>query len=76
MSPSRAVASRLACPRCGLVVGSARRHGEVEHCPRCIARSAGALSIRLEHCEAPARGQPRPRELIVRLARRIRGRAL
>jgi tRNA(Ile2) C34 agmatinyltransferase TiaS len=63
--------STLRCPRCGL--GQAKSAGEaVEHCPRCLARTAGALSIRLE----PRKRQPpptlQPREAILRLARRVR----
>jgi len=37
----------LNCPRCGYAM-SKRRDDDIEHCPRCLARTAGALSIRLE----------------------------
>jgi transposase len=76
MSAAAPAASRLTCPRCGLDVRLRRRSDDVEYCPRCIAQSAGALSIALERRpraggSAPSGG---PQELIARVARRVRAR--
>jgi hypothetical protein len=59
----------LVCPRCGLVE-TPRRSEPVEHCPRCLAQTAGALSIVLEPRKDPTRS--RARDAIERLARRVR----
>jgi Zn-finger nucleic acid-binding protein len=72
MSSVGSPAGALMCPRCGLKV-RASADGQVEHCPRCLARTSGAMSIQLVR---PARTAPRskthPRDAIVRLARRVR----
>jgi hypothetical protein len=76
MSSQAPASSRLTCPRCGLEVRTRRRAGEDECCPRCIAQSAGALSIHLERRGGgggpPARGAALQR--IARLARGVRAR--
>jgi hypothetical protein len=42
---------RLECPRCGITV-MLPAHGRDEFCPRCLARTRGALSVTLTPCEA------------------------
>jgi hypothetical protein len=49
----------LTCPRCGLSVAATRPEDAIEHCPRCFARTRGAMSITLSprisanRCRAP-----------------------
>jgi uncharacterized paraquat-inducible protein A len=44
----------MSCPSCGLTVTYKRgEDAEAEHCPRCLARSSGAMSIRLRPGAAP-----------------------
>jgi hypothetical protein len=38
--------TELSCPRCRLTVQAGRR-GEIEHCPRCLARTGGTTSVSL-----------------------------
>jgi hypothetical protein len=37
----------MSCPECGLTLSVARGRGDVEHCPRCLARTRGAVSVAL-----------------------------
>jgi len=37
----------LICPRCGLTVAGTRPEDAIDDCPRCLARTRGALSITL-----------------------------
>jgi hypothetical protein len=61
----------LVCPHCGLEVKTAPGGEEVENCPRCLARSGGALSVYLSNAE---REQSRRRGVIAgRLLRLQRG---
>ncbi len=48
--------TQMNCPSCGLTVSF--RTGESsqgETCPRCLARSSGAMSVRLRRGAAPKR---------------------
>jgi hypothetical protein len=60
----------LSCPRCGLSVAVTRPEDAIEHCPRCLARTRGALSITL----SPLGSEDRARSagVIGRLTRRRR----
>lgn len=49
--------TRLTCPRCALNVRSADRLGEIEHCPRCLARSGGTESVTLLPSSSLAQSQ-------------------
>lgn len=60
----------LNCPRCGLTVATTSPEDAVEHCPRCLARTGGALSIALSP-DIAAAGRQSPR-VIARLTRRSR----
>jgi hypothetical protein len=40
--------SVLSCPRCGLTVPVSQHQNDVEHCPRCLARSRGTMSVSLD----------------------------
>jgi hypothetical protein len=62
--------SDLSCPRCGLTVAVKRPDDAVEHCPRCLARSRGTLSITLSPLSSDDRG--RSPGVIARLTRRGR----
>ena len=50
--------TELNCPLCGLKVASATSQAapEMTDCPRCLARSGGALSVELELRSAAASG--------------------
>jgi Zn-finger nucleic acid-binding protein len=76
MSSQAPASSRLTCPRCGLEVRTRRRSVEDECCPRCIAQSAGALSIRLERRAGGGESSERAAALqrVARLARGVRAR--
>jgi hypothetical protein len=69
MSPRHARGARMTCPRCGLQVRT--RTGEPEHCPRCIAQSAGALSVRLEPSAAAGVDERQRHRAILQLAGRV-----
>ena len=60
----------LSCPRCGLTVAVTRPEDAIEHCPRCLARTQGALSIALTSLGYADRG--RSPDAIARLSRRGR----
>lgn len=77
MTTARAFTSGLTCPRCGLKVTTAHRSGVDEYCPRCIAQSAGALSVLLERRPSAGDSAPanRPRKLVARVAQGVRARA-
>jgi Zn-finger nucleic acid-binding protein len=47
--------STLICPHCRLEVTTVPGGIEVEHCPRCLARSGGALSVYLSAKREPTR---------------------
>ena len=55
--------TKMSCPACGLAVSF--RNDEPldssEHCPRCLAKSRGALSIRLKPGAPPAHASPERR---------------
>jgi transposase len=63
--------SNLNCPRCGYVM-IRRRDDDIEHCPRCLAQTAGALSIRLEPGSRKELSSSSTRDVISRLTRRVR----
>jgi tRNA(Ile2) C34 agmatinyltransferase TiaS len=69
MSPRDTRSARMTCPRCGLQVRTRGR--EPEHCPRCIAQSAGALSVRLEPSAAAGIDESRRHRAILQLAGRV-----
>ncbi|HEY0517507.1 MAG TPA: hypothetical protein VGD00_10330 [Solirubrobacteraceae bacterium] len=48
--------TELSCPHCGLVRAAAPGENEVQLCPRCLARSGGALSVFLA-APTPQRGR-------------------
>ncbi len=56
-APVAARLDSLTCPRCGMAVMLPAR-GCDELCPRCLARTGGALSVTLTPCE-PGRGHRR-----------------
>jgi hypothetical protein len=60
----------LSCPRCGLTVAVTSPEDAIEHCPRCLAQTQGALSITLNPLVSADRG--RSPGVIARLARRGR----
>jgi hypothetical protein len=60
----------LNCPRCGLTVAVTRHEDALEHCPRCLARTGGALSIALAPPSSAAAS--RSPGVIPRLTRRGR----
>jgi hypothetical protein len=46
--------TRMNCPTCGLTVSLGRQETpRGETCPRCLARSSGAVSVRLRSGLAP-----------------------
>lgn len=61
----------LNCPSCGYAM-SKRRDDDIEHCPRCLAQTAGALSIRLEPRTDTRSSQAAAQGVIDRLTRRVR----
>ena len=61
----------LNCPRCGYAM-SMRRDDDIEHCPRCLAQTAGALSIRLEPPSGNRTSRSAARTVIDQLTRRVR----
>jgi hypothetical protein len=45
---------QMNCPSCGLTAAFKRgEDADAEHCPRCLARSSGTMSIRLRPGVAP-----------------------
>ncbi len=62
----------LTCPHCGLVKAVPAGESGVQHCPRCLADSGGALSVFLT--DAQPRRQSSPRLIAERLMRLGRGR--
>jgi Zn-finger nucleic acid-binding protein len=44
---SASTTTRLRCPHCGLELACEEIEAEIEDCPRCLARSSGALSVEL-----------------------------
>lgn len=66
---------KMHCPACGLAVPvESREQGSNESCPRCLARSRGALTVELTTEASPGRFSREPR-IVARLRRRA-GRAL
>ena len=47
----------LSCPRCGLTVAVTMPEDAIEHCPRCLAQTQGALSITLNPLVSADRGR-------------------
>jgi hypothetical protein len=67
--------SSATCPECGLNVSFKRgERVNSEPCPRCLARSSGARSIRLGRRVAPRRVPPERR--VVEMLRKRGGRTL
>lgn len=66
----RCVMPDLSCPRCGLTVAVPSPEDAIEHCPRCLAQTQGALSITLNSLVSADRG--RSPGVIGRLPRRGR----
>ena len=59
------------CPLCGLTVPHDTDESLTWRCPRCLARSSGALSVALEPVPAPRRPRlPRFSRRLLRPARR------
>jgi Zn-finger nucleic acid-binding protein len=48
--------TELTCPLCDLTVpvAASRAAPEMEHCPRCLAHTDGALAVKLERTRADA----------------------
>jgi ribosomal protein L37AE/L43A len=61
----------LNCPSCGYAM-SKRRDDDIEHCPRCLAQTAGALSIRPEPRTDTRSSRSAARGVVDRLTRRVR----
>lgn len=68
--------TKMNCPACGLAVSFRRSEqtGSAEPCPRCLARSSGALSIRLKPGAPPKRVSPERR--VIDVLRKRAGRPL
>ncbi|MHB8532437.1 MAG: hypothetical protein ACYDC2_06925 [Solirubrobacteraceae bacterium] len=49
----------LVCPHCGLTKTVPASEPEDQHCPRCLARSGGALSVFLGEAKPARRSSPR-----------------
>ena len=65
------MARLLSCPHCGLTKTAADDERDLGHCPRCLARSGGALSVYLSE---PGRGRTgATRTIAERLLRLGRG---
>jgi hypothetical protein len=60
----------LSCPRCELTVAVTGPDDAIEHCPRCLAQTRGALSITLSPLVSADGG--RSPGAIARLSRRGR----
>jgi Zn-finger nucleic acid-binding protein len=61
----------LNCPLCGLHVPAiATQASEVDDCPRCLARTGGALSVKLER--ASGRTSAPLQRRVVNLLRQLR----
>lgn len=70
--PEHSVVLDMTCRRCGFVRPSSMEKTEATICPRCLERSGGALSIRLEMSASSAE-QSRWRDPLARLLLRRRG---
>jgi hypothetical protein len=47
----------LSCPRCGLTTRTSDLEADQEACPRCLARTSGALSVYMRAKRGPAAGK-------------------
>jgi Zn-finger nucleic acid-binding protein len=60
----------LTCPHCGLIKAARVSGTDVEYCPRCLARSGGALAVYLSTSRQERCAQRRASGWLPRLRRR------